>query len=227
MLQAGSWYEIVGVVNNIGMDTSRNAFTSGNGPGIYHPLAKDAMGDGDSYAVRMAFHVRGEGSAFAPELRQAAHAVDPSLRLTDVLTMDGPLDRRSRNERRIGRVMSTITALVALLALIISVAGTYSVMSFTVARQTREIGIRIALGADRRQIVAGVFSRAMVQIAAGVVLGALLWFYVLVIQLGGRDAEGLLAASAAVLVLVGVVACGVPVRRALRIEPTEALRDVG
>jgi ABC-type antimicrobial peptide transport system permease subunit len=147
--------------------------------------------------------------------------------LTDVLTMDGPLDRRSRNERRIGRVMSTITALVALLALIISVAGTYSVMSFTVARQTREIGIRIALGADRRQIVAGVFSRAMVQIAAGVVLGALLWFYVLVIQLGGRDAEGLLAASAAVLVLVGVVACGVPVRRALRIEPTEALRDVG
>ncbi|MDQ3420122.1 MAG: ABC transporter permease [Acidobacteriota bacterium] len=227
MLTTGAWYEIVGVVRNLGMDTTKDAFTSGDGPGIYHPLTQDAMGSADSYAVRMAFHVRGDPQAFTTQFRTAAHAVDPALRLYDVLRMDGALDQISRNQRRLGRIASAVTALVALIALLISIAGTYSVMSFTVSRQTREIGIRIALGADRRRIVAGVFSRAMIQIAIGVVLGAVLWFYVLVIELGGRNADGLLAASGAILFVVGVLACGVPVRRALRIEPIQALRDAG
>jgi ABC-type antimicrobial peptide transport system permease subunit len=117
-----------------------------------------------------------------------------------------------------------MTALVALIALLISVAGTYSVLSFTVARQTREIGIRIALGADRRRIIAGVFSRAMVQIGTGVVLGAVLWFYVIVHQLGGGGRIGLLLATAGILLLVGLIACGLPVRRALRIEHRSAER---
>ncbi len=209
------------------MDTTKDAFTSGDGPGIYHPLTQDAMGSTDSYAVRLAFHVRGDPQAFTTQLRTAAQVVDPALRLYDVLRMDGALDQTSRNQRRLGRIASAVTALVAVIALLISIAGTYSVMSFTVSRQTREIGIRIALGADRRRIVAGVFSRAMIQIAIGVVLGAVLWFYVLVIELGGRNAEGLLAASGAILIVVGVLACGVPVRRALRIEPIQALRDAG
>jgi ABC-type antimicrobial peptide transport system permease subunit len=101
------------------------------------------------------------------------------------------------------------------------------VLSFTVARQTREIGIRIALGADRRRIIAGVFSRAMVQIGIGIVVGALIWFYVIVVVLGGGDRVGLLIATAFILMLMGLVACGVPVSRALGIEPTEAIRDVG
>ena len=119
-----------------------------------------------------------------------------------------------------------ITALVALIALLISIAGIYSVLSFTVARQTREIGIRIALGAAPHRVVAGVFSRAMVQIAIGIVVGTLIWFYVIVQVLGGGRI-GLLVTTAVVLMLVGLLACGLPVRRALRIEPTEALRDAG
>ena len=227
MLQPGSWFEIVGVVKNIGTDTTTDAFTSGDGPGVYHPLTREAMGAAEAFGVRIAFHVRGDPAASAAALRETAHAVAPSMRLSDVLPMDRALDKGSRNQRRVGRVMSTITALVAFVALVISVAGTYSVMSFTVSRQTRDIGIRIALGADRRRIVGEVFSRAMTQIAVGVVLGMLLWFYVLVVELGSRNAHWLLASSVAVLVLVGLVACGLPVRRALRIEPTEALRDVG
>jgi ABC-type antimicrobial peptide transport system permease subunit len=81
-----------------------------------------------------------------------------------------------------------ITALVALIALLISMAGTYAVLSFTVARHTREIGIRIALGADPRRIVARVFSRAMVQIGIGVVVGTLIWFYVIVQVPGAASA---------------------------------------
>lgn len=227
MLQRGDWYEIVGVVSNIGMDTTKDAFTSGKGPGVYHPLTEGAMGTAGAYGVRIALHVRGDVHGFAPTVRQVAHAVSPGLRLLEVVTLDGPVDRVSRTQRRIGRVASWTTAVVALIALLISVAGTYSVLAFTVARQTREIGIRIALGADRRRILSGVFSRAMAQIGTGIAIGVVLWFYVIVYQLGGGNRLGLLLVAAVVVVALGLVACGVPVRRALRIEPTEALRTLG
>lgn len=227
MLEPGEWYEIVGVVRGLGMDTNRDPFYPGRGPGVYHPLTGGALESGGSYAVRTAFHVQGDAASFAPRLRELAHAVDPELRLRDVLPLDGPVDAGNRHERITARFFSWATALVAVIALLISVAGTYAVMSFTVSRQTREIGIRIALGADRRRIVTGVFSRSMFHVAIGLILGAGTWFYVIVYRLGGEDRIGLLIATAAVLMLVGFVACGVPVRRALRIEPTEALKEVG
>lgn len=177
--------------------------------------------------MRMAFHARGDAAALGSKVRQLAQAVHPALRVYDVLTLDGPVDRISQSQRRVGRFLSWLTALVAFIALLISVAGTYSVMAFTVARQTREIGIRIALGADRRRIIGGVFSRAMVQICAGVIVGTATWFYVIVYLLGGGDRIGLLALTAVGLAVVGLLACGLPVSRALRIEPTEALRHDG
>lgn len=227
MREPGAWHEIVGVVSNLGMDTTMDAFFFGKGPGLYHPLSREAMASADSYSVRVAFHVRGDAAAAAPKLRQIAHAVHPALRLYDILPLDGPVDKVSLTQRRVGRFFAWVTALVALIALLISVAGTYSLLSFTVLRQTREIGIRIALGADRRRIIAGVFSRAIVQIATGILAGAVLWFYVIVRVLGDGDQIGLLAATAVVLLLAGLLACGIPVCRAPRIEPTEALRNVG
>ena len=227
MLQPGRWYEIVGVVKNLGMDTTRDAFAEGYGPGIYHALTSAGMRSGDIHSVRVAFHVDGDATGFGPDLRELARAVSPSLRIHDVLPLNEPIDKVSQGQRRVARFVSWLTALVAVIALLICVAGIYAVMSFTVARQTREIGIRIALGADRRRIVSGVFSRAMAQIATGLVIGATIWFYVIGVILGGADRVGLLAATAAGVMLVGVIACGVPVRRALRIEPTEALRHDG
>jgi len=144
-----------------------------------------------------------------------------------VLPLDGPVDRASQGQRRIGRFFTWITALVAFLALLVSVAGTYSLLSFTVSRQTREIGIRIALGANPRRIIAGVFSRTMVQFATGIVLGAVTWFYVIVRILGGGHRLELLITTGIGLMLVALLASGLPVRRALRIEPTEALRNPG
>jgi predicted permease len=227
MREPGPWYEIVGVVSNLGMDTGKEPFFPGYGPGIYHPLAPDALGAGGAYSERIAFHVQGDAEAFAPRLREIAQTVHPSLRLYDVLSLDGPVDKANRSQRVMTRVFGSLTAFVAWIALLIAAAGTYSVMSFTVARQTREIGIRIALGADRRRIITGVFSRAMLQIGIGLVVGAAVWFYVSVYQWGGASDVGLLLGTAVVLMGVGMVACGVPVRRALRIEPMEALRDVG
>jgi putative ABC transport system permease protein len=223
----GPWYEIVGVVSNLGMDTGRDAFFPGWGPGVYYPLRSTALNAGTRLSVRIAFHVRGDAASFAQELRAIAHSVNPALRLYDVLPLDGPVDSTNQQQRMIARFAAAATALLGAIALLISLAGIYSVMSFTVARQTREIGIRVALGADRRRIITGVFSRALSQIAIGVVAGTLIWAYAIVYELDGGNRLGLLVTSAAVLGLVGLVACGVPVRRALQIAPAAALKETG
>ncbi|HUF13111.1 MAG TPA: ABC transporter permease, partial [Longimicrobiales bacterium] len=149
----GRWWEIVGVVENLGMDTDRDPFHPGTGPGIYFPLGADAMRSADGHEVRVAFRVRGDAASFAPQLRGIARATDPALRLHDVLPLDQPVDRDNRNQRLVTKFFTSATALVAVIALIISMAGIYSVLAFTVSRQTREIGIRMALGADRRRII--------------------------------------------------------------------------
>jgi hypothetical protein len=219
------WDEIVGVASYVGMDTNRDPFWPGRGPGIYQPLTPDAMRQGDSHTVRVAIHVRGDAQSLAPRLREIARAVSPELRLYDVLPLDRPIDSANQAERLMSRFFAALTALFGLIALLISIAGTYAVMSFTVSRQTREIGVRVALGADRRRILMRVFARTMAPLGIGAGVGALLggalWGTLL------RDEPGLLPATVLILALVGLASCAAPVRRALRIEPSEALRDAG
>lgn len=169
--------------------------------------------------------------SFAPRLRRIATALDPTLRLYDLLPLAGNV-ALTRAVHQLNKLIVSAIALVALMALLISASGTYSLMSFTVSRRTREIGIRAALGAGPRRIVMAIFSRALAQIGIGVVAGALV-SVVLIVVLGdpgpdsqtAREGLSVLLAVAAVLMVVGLFACGVPARRALRIEPTEALKE--
>jgi ABC-type antimicrobial peptide transport system permease subunit len=114
--------------------------------------------------------------------------------------------------------------LISFIVLLLSATGIHSLMSFTVARRTREIGIRTALGASPGRIVAGIFSRAFVQIGLGVLAGSGL---AALLGLGTMRQVLLLLAADGVMLLVGITACAVPLRRALRIDPTEALRADG
>ena len=109
----------------------------------------------------------------------------------------------------------------------LSSAGIYALMSFTVSQRRKEIGIRMALGADWKHIVASIFSRALLQLAAGATLGLALGVAVEkasggVIMRG--NAAVVLPAVTFVIVAVGFLAALGPARRSLRIEPTEALR---
>ena len=106
MREPGGWYEIVGVVKNLGMDTTRDAFTSGKGPGVYHPLTPDAMGPAVPTRCGWRFTCAATPRSFSPQLRAAAHAVHPALRLYDVLPLDGPVDRTARGQRRVGRFVA-------------------------------------------------------------------------------------------------------------------------
>jgi putative ABC transport system permease protein len=113
--------------------------------------------------------------------------------------------------------------------LILSLAGVYAVTAFAVARRTREIGVRIALGAQPLRVLTTVFKRPLVQIALGIGVGA-----ILALGLANNDLSdvhlddfGTTAVFALSTILCCALACIVPTRRALRIQPTEALKDEG
>ena len=115
---------------------------------------------------------------------------------------------------------------VLLVALVLSAAGLYALMSVAVSRRTREIGIRMTLGATPRQVLGSVFSRAGRQLGGGIIAGNSL---ILLFAWRADSLTADLALSSAItsviMAAVGVLACAAPARRALRVEPTEALRQ--
>ena len=153
-----------------------------------------------------------------------ASAVEPALRLSELQRL---------NEVYSGvlwflKLWIRITLGLTSVALLLSFAGIYAVMSFTVARRTREIGIRVALGANARTMVAQIFRRPLTQVSIGVVVGSVLAGLLMLTEMGGGTISamgvGLTVLYAAVILAVCLLACMVPTRRALRVEPMEALR---
>jgi putative ABC transport system permease protein len=134
------------------------------------------------------------------------------------------------------RLWMSITVAMSSLGLLLSLAGIYSVMAFTVARRTREIGVRVALGGSSRRILMSIFRRPLIQMGLGVIAGisiivaATVW-YPYSDGPGAHETGGLSVATvamqagyAALMFGVCLLACVVPTRRALGVEPTVALR---
>jgi predicted permease len=209
------WYQIVGVVRDFPAFPP-NLSKTGE-PTIYHP---GAAGDLDPVvlSVRLAGAVP---AGFINRVREIGAGVDPALQLRDV----EPLSNRYDHGRSAWRWLAWAIALVTASVLLLSAAGIYALMAFTVAQRTREIGIRTALGAQPRRVMLDVFGRAAWQVAAGVFVGSVLSGAAFVaIGLGLERAAPLLLAVAAIMGLVGLTAASGPARRALRIQPVEALR---
>jgi predicted permease len=206
-LAGEDWYEVVGMVGDFGWQLPRPEEQSA----MYRPRLPTA-----DAGLNLAIRVR-DPESFGPRLRRIAADVDPTIRLTEVQ----PLALVGGGEARMNWALTSVAWLISSIVLLLSATGIHSLMSFTVARRTREIGIRAALGARPGRIVADIFSRAFLQIGLGVLLGsglAALW------GLGSTRAVLLLLAADGIMLLVGLVACAVPLMRALRIDPTDALR---
>jgi predicted permease len=210
------WSEIVGVVKNMGMD---NIASQGIPAGLYVPAGTES-----AQLDEMIVHVRGEDPmSLAPRVRAIATSVDPTLRLYEFQRLDQVVNDLVWVINLWMRATAGLTAL----ALLLSLAGIYAVLSFTVARRTREIGVRIALGASPRRVVAAIFRRPLTQVAMGVVTGGIV-IGAIAVGLSGVLSllnVALLVAYVAGMFGVCMLACAVPTRRALRVEPTVALRS--
>lgn len=214
--EPGPWYEIVGVVGPLGM----NALSPSRDQGLYHPAAS-----GELHPVWMAIRVGDEPLGFLPRLRRIAAEVDPAatVQYADVLS-DAPNMERAANLYGF-----LLLAFLCVMAIVLSGAGLYALMSFTVSHRTREIGIRTALGALPARIVVAIGRRAFLQLLAGTVVGAvmggLLMYAVREADIPGPDPLLTVAACSGIMMVVGMLACLQPTLRGLRIEPVEALKE--
>ena len=209
------WLQIVGVVKDLGMAYPTHR---GRQAGLYLPARPGMTG-----TTQMAVHVRGDPVALASRLRAAAATVDPTMRLSEFQR----LDQVANDVLWVIGLWLRITAVLCAVAVLLSLAGIYAVLSYTVARRTREIGLRVALGASRGRVIAAIFRRPLTEVGAGIVAGGLLVGIVAGLQVdGGLSAAQVALLGAYALLMFGVcsLACIVPTRRALRVEPSVALR---
>lgn len=218
---AGQKREIVGVVNHV-----RESGLTGPGatPEAYVPQQQAAL------FTNVLFFVLRTRLADPMTLRAAAaaqiQALDATQPITEVQTMASLVASTTAQSRL---VLDLLLAF-AVLALILAAIGVYSALSFAVAARTREIGVRMALGAERRQVLGAVLAQGMkpAWIGAAVGIGLVLGFgHLAAAFLPGVSAHDPLTLALAVIVLLAVaaVACLIPARRAASVDPLDALRE--
>ena len=209
------WLEIVGLVRDVGMTPT----DLGEAPYVFR-----AVSAATAQPLVMGVRVAGDPTALAARLRSIAVSVDPGLRLESVHSLD---DLAWRVDVPAVVAAGAVLGVVGL-GLFLSAAGIFSLMSVSIARRTREIGLRSALGAGRRRLLAGVFSRAVLLVGSGIAAGnaVLLLFVKLSEEATIADVWGALLTTSCVMFAVGLLACIEPARRALRINPTDALKEV-
>jgi predicted permease len=210
------WLEIVGVVG----DQQTNAID----PTLVDPVVFHQLDPALAAASTLVVRLRGgDAGGFTSKLRSIITTLEPSARITA-----RPLLDLYRQMDLALRLVALVIALIILTVMLLSAAGVYALMSFTVSQRRKEIGIRAAMGADARQLLMSVFSRAAAQLGGGVVAGITLAIFMDVATDGealGSAGLTMLPVISATMVVVGLLAASGPARRGLRVPPTEALRD--
>jgi predicted permease len=206
-------YEIVGVVGDTKYADLRDAI---------QPTAFIPLKDGEAhFALRTALSPQ----ALLPAVRKAVSDLDNNLPLFDIRTQTERIDRLLFTERLLARLAS----LFGLLALLLACLGIYGLLSYEVARRTREIGIRAALGAQRTDVLRLVGTQGLGLIILGAAVGIVGAIAVtralrsLLFEVQPGDPLTLIAVST-LLLIVGIAACYIPARRATKVDPMVALR---
>jgi predicted permease len=208
--------EIIGVVGDVrhaGLETEARSM-------IYWPFARNAYG-----AMTLTVRTAGDPGQAVSAIRGIVREQDPDLALADVKTMDDVVSR-SVAQRRLMMVMLAIFAAAALL---LASVGIYGVIAYSVTQRTREIGIRLALGAQRSDVLRMIVGQAAALALAGIIIGAAAAALLtglmrgLLFEVKPSD-PATFAGVAAVLACVALLASYVPGRRATRVDPVIALR---
>ena len=212
-LRRAPWQTIVGVLSDFPVDSSSS-------PRVYRPLAST-----NPMSLVVAVKMNGGNALeFVPELRRASLLTSPSLRVESIRTMAQAIyDAQGPT-----RLMIVVLELITLSVILLSAAGIYALMAFTITRRRREIGIRAALGAEPRRLLFGEMARVMSRIAVGIIVGTAIAG---AIDFGlnggwtGRRGVGGLVTVVVLMLIVGILSALKPAIGALRIQPTEALRS--
>jgi predicted permease len=215
-------YEIVGIVEDAKyQDTRGPAYAT-----FFLPLLQTPHGESvQGWVSAIELHVVGSPQNIEPAAREAIATIDPNLTVLRVVSFGEQVARNFNQERLIAR----LAELFGVLALILACVGLYGVTAYAVARRTHEIGIRMALGAERTKILTLVLRSALVQLAWGMAIG------IPVALAGGRVLANQLYAvknydpmtiglAAVVLITCAFLAAAVPARRASGVDPLVALR---
>jgi ABC-type antimicrobial peptide transport system permease subunit len=217
---------IIGVI----ADTRQSTVIDPTKPEVYFCLAQMAPGT-PLYGIATAFiQVAIRGAVPADSLRaqfdKALHEVAPDATTTNVKTIHEAVEDSFGSQTVIAHLLESFAAL----ALMIATVGLYGLLSFAVAQRTREIGLRIALGAPQANILSLILRRALLLVSAGLTIGGVLaWFAATITRsyIFGVQAHDTLTFTAVVVVLAAasLVAAWLPARRAASIDPNLALRS--
>jgi len=212
----GPWLTVVGVSG----DVVHNWFTRREDT-VYRPIAQSPTYGGD-FVIRTV----GDPTALAADFRRAVSAMDPDQPVASLKPLDDMVEERVAGFTFIARALG----LVALIALVLSLLGIYSLMAFLTTQRTQEIGVRMALGAGRWQVIRAVSTRALAITLVGSVVGAALAFglgSVMQSVLFGLVTTSVtqLAAIVVLLAAAAMLAAYLPARRAAGIDPMAALRE--
>ena len=215
------WYEIVGIVGNIkhrGLDASDR-------PEMYVPYRQPLFSNVTVRPMQIVVRTAGDPLAAAATVRREIARLDPDQPISDVRTMDERIGR-SLESRRFNMIL---LAAFAALALALAAIGIYGILAYAVTERTHEIGVRLALGAQPRDVLSMIVAQGMAMTGAGAAIGVVA--ALAVTRLMSSLLFGISAADpmtfAAIPLLLGVVAfvaCYVPARRATRVDPLVALR---
>ena len=194
-------------------------------PCLYLPIEKDLKGNDSLTGMTLAVRTRGNPASYAQSIRQIFRDIAPDLAVFDVRTMDTHLTKALF----LPRVAAFLFGLAGIIGLLISTIGIYGVISFAVARQTKDIGIRVALGARRGQILAMVLKQGILLTTIGAAIGfaiALAASRTAASLLYGISPTDALTFTAVpiLLLLIASAACLIPARRAASLDPNRALR---
>jgi putative ABC transport system permease protein len=214
----GPWRTIIGIVGDVRhADLAEKAY-----PQMYLPQSQMT----DSYIVLTIKTASDDAAALVPSIRAVLKEADPTVPLYEVATLDSLLSKSYARRRFVMLLLAGFAAVSLLLAAI----GLYGVISYTVTQRTREVGLRIALGASRADIFRLVLGSGAITVAGGVVAGlvaasiATRFLQGQLFQVEPLDA-GAVAGAILTLGIVATIAHLLPIRRALRVDPTIALRQ--
>jgi len=199
------------------------AITDQDRPLVFQPLAQNDRG-----GLTLVVRTEGDPVGLAPAVRQIVRQLDPDLPLSNVQTMDQQIAHSALGlmPLRAGALLSGVQGTIAL---VLAALGIFGLVSFAVTQRTREIGIRMALGAGAGEVIRMVTRDGLRLVVIGLVLGLLLALGLtrglagLLYGVSPTDATVFLAVPALVL-SIAVLACWLPARRATRVNPNEALR---